>query len=158
WSAGPGQDLAPRLLARNAGYFLAGRYSGVLPYFPFALLALGLYLAGPRDRAGHLLLAAVAGYCLLVLLLRPLDWRGGPDDLGDRAFALVYPALVFLPGYFHLRRPGLALLPFAVSPPPRPAPPPPPSPPAGLWPLPALALPVPALAPEPTPQEHVRAP
>lgn len=143
WSAGPGQDLAPRLLARNAGYFLAGRYSGVLPYFPFALLALGLYLAGPRDRAGHLLLAAVAGYCLFILLLRPFDWRGSPDDLGDRAFALVYPALVFLPGHFRLRRPGLALLPFAA---------------AGLWTVPALAMPVPALAHEPTPQEHVRAP
>jgi hypothetical protein len=126
-------------LWRNLGYFLAGRHVGLLPYFPFALLALALYLLGPRDRSRHLLFAAVAGYCLLVLLLRPLGFHGGPEALGNRSFALVYPALVFLPGRIAARR--ILLLPYAA---------------AGLWTAAAVALPVPALAPEATPQAHVR--
>src|SRR5215213_5724963 len=47
--AEPASDLATglRLLPRNALYLLAGRHSGLLPYFPFALLALGLALTKP---------------------------------------------------------------------------------------------------------------
>ncbi|HYG63101.1 MAG TPA: hypothetical protein VEL74_11010 [Thermoanaerobaculia bacterium] len=146
WSAGPGQDASPRLLGRNAWYFLAGRHTGLLPYFPFALLALALYLAGPRDRSRHLLLGAVAAYCLLILLLHPLDWHGGPDALGNRSFALVYPALLLLPrwdAWSRTSRRALILLPFAA---------------AGIWTLPAVAMPIPSLAHEATPQNHVRVP
>jgi hypothetical protein len=149
WDGGPGWEASPRLVGRNAWYFLAGRYTGLLPYFPFALLALALYAAGPKDRSRHLLAAAVGGYCLLVLLLRPLGWHGGPDALGNRAFALVYPALLFLPGWnagaAGAGRRGLVLLvlPAFVA--------------GGIWTLPAVVMPVPALAHEATPQNHVRA-
>ncbi len=139
WQAGPGHEAGPALLGRNAGYFLAGRHAGLLPCFPFALLALALYLFGPKDRARHLLLAAVAIYCLFTLLWRPLGWNGGPEDLGNRAFAIVYPALLLLPGSLESRR--LLLLAFAA---------------AGLWTVSALASLLPALAPEPTSQPHVR--
>ncbi|HVR98165.1 MAG TPA: hypothetical protein VMW27_16220 [Thermoanaerobaculia bacterium] len=113
WQAGPRHEAGLALLGRNAGYFLAGRHAGLLPWFPFALLALALYAFGPKDRARHLLLAAVAVFCLFQLLWRPLDWNGGPEALGNRAFAIVYPALLLLPGSLGSRR-GL-LLAFAAA-------------------------------------------
>jgi hypothetical protein len=127
------QDLAPalRLLPRNLWYALAGRYTGLLPYFPFALFAAGLYFAGPKERARHLVLAALGVYVLGVLLFHPHDFAGGAGFLGSRYLAVAYPAFLFLPGRIAARR-SLAL-PYAA---------------AGLWTATALAGALPQLAPD----------
>jgi hypothetical protein len=97
-------DLAAglRLLPRNLGYLAAGRSTGLLPYFPFALFALALYLFGlffgRKDRSRHLLAGALLLYALLVLLAHPHDFGGAAGFLGSRYLALVYPAFLFLPG------------------------------------------------------------
>jgi hypothetical protein len=102
-------DLAAglRLLPRNLGYLAAGRSTGLLPYFPFALFALALYLFGRKDRSRHLLAGALLLYAILVLLAHPHDF-GGAGYLGSRYLALAYPAFLFLPGRFSARR-SLAL-------------------------------------------------
>jgi hypothetical protein len=117
----PAPDLAAglRLLPRNLGYFLAGRNTGLLAYFPFALLALGLTA---RSRSRWLLLSAAGAAVLLGLLLDPHRWHGGPGALGNACFAAIYPVLLFLPGRLTVR--WRLLLPFAA---------------AALWTLPALA-------------------
>ncbi|HVT57229.1 MAG TPA: hypothetical protein VHR45_02420 [Thermoanaerobaculia bacterium] len=138
WSA-LGIETTPRQLARNVAYFFAGRYTGLLPYFPFALFALALYLRGPRDRSRHLLLAAIAGYCVVLLLLRPNNYHGGQGFLGNRYFASVYPALLFLPGRIAARR--TLLLPYLA---------------AGLWTASVVAVPLLQIAPAATLQAHVR--
>ena len=140
WS-GLGVQTSPRVFARDLGYFLAGRHTGLLPYFPFALFALALYLRGPRDRSRHLLLAAAAAYCLLILVLRPYNYHGGAGFVGNRYFASVYPAMLFLPARMGARR-SLAL-PFAA---------------AGLWTASVVAVPLLQVAPEATLQAHVRSP
>jgi hypothetical protein len=108
-------DLATglRLLPRNLGYAVAGRYTGLLPYFPFALFALGLYFLGPRERSRHLVLAALGVYVAAVLILHPHDFNGDPGFLGSRYLALVYPAFLFLPGRLDVRR--SLVLPFAAA-------------------------------------------
>ena len=78
------------------GYFLVGRHTGLLPYFPFALFVLGLYLAGRRT-ARATCCSRPCGYCVLFLILRPNNYHGGAGFLGNRYFASVYPALLFLP-------------------------------------------------------------
>jgi hypothetical protein len=138
WS-GLGVQTTPRVFARDLGYFFAGRHTGLLPYFPFALFALALYLRGPRDRSRHLLLAAAAAYCLLILVLRPYNYHGGAGFVGNRYFASVYPAMLFLPARMGARR-SLAL-PFAA---------------AGLWTASVVAVPLLQVAPEATLQAHVR--
>lgn len=140
WS-GLGVQTTPRLLARDLGYFVAGRHTGLLPYFPFALFVLALYLKGPRDRSRHLLLLAAAGYCLVLLALRPYNYHGGAGFIGNRYFASIYPALLFLPGRMAARR--SLVLPFAA---------------AGLWTAAVVAVPVQQIAPEATLQAHVRMP
>lgn len=138
WS-GLGVESSGRVFLRNAGYFLVGRHTGLLPYFPFALFALALYLAGPRDRSRHLLLLAILGFCLVILVIRPHNYHGGAGFLGNRYFASIYPALLFLPGRLSARR-SLAL-PFAA---------------AGLWTASVVAVPLQAITPEATLQAHVR--
>ena len=140
WS-GLGFETSGRMLVHNLGYFFAGRHTGLLPYFPFALFALGLYLAGPKDRSRHLLLLALAGYCLLFLILRPNNYHGGAGFLGNRYFASIYPALLFLPGRIAARR--SLILPYTA---------------AGLWTAAVVAVPVQAITPEATLQAHVRMP
>ncbi|HEX9943487.1 MAG TPA: hypothetical protein VGG03_15850, partial [Thermoanaerobaculia bacterium] len=142
-TADAGLDLTDglRLLPRNLGYLLAGRYTGLLPYFPFALLALALYLSTPKDRFRHLLLAALGVYVLAVLLVHPRDFAGGLGFLGSRWWAAAYPAFLFLPGRAAVRR-ALAL-PYAA---------------AGLWTAAAVAGSLSRLSPEGTYQIQTEAP
>jgi hypothetical protein len=115
-TASPDLPAALRLLPRNLGYLLAGRSTGLLPYFPFALFALALYLLGFRrtaDRSRHLLAAALLIYGLLVLLGHPHDFAGGSGFLGSRYLALVYPAFFFLPGRAGAR--WSLVLPYAAA-------------------------------------------
>ncbi|MFL6195742.1 MAG: hypothetical protein ACJ75H_16310 [Thermoanaerobaculia bacterium] len=130
-----------RLLPRNLLYALAGRYTGLLPYFPFALLALFLFLAGPKDRPRALLLAGILLYVVLVLVLHPHDFTGGPGFLGSRYLAAVYPAFLFLPGPREARwSPAFAFL--AV----------------GLWTAVAVGGSLPRINPEAVLQLHAESP
>jgi len=138
WS-GLGVQATPRTFLRDAWYFVAGRHTGLLPYFPFALFLLALYVLGPKDRSRHLLFLALAGYCLSIVLLRPDNYQGGLGFLGNRYFASVYPALLFLPGRLAGRK--SLLLPYAA---------------AGVWTAAVVAVPLLQIAPEATLQAHVR--
>ncbi len=111
----PPRDLAAglRLLPRNLGYLAVGRYTGMLPYFPFALFALALYLLGPRDGSRHLLAVALAVYAIAVLLFHPNDFAGAPGSVGSRYLAAIYPAFLFLPGRLDVRR--SLIFPFAAA-------------------------------------------
>lgn len=140
WS-GLGVQTTPRLLVKDLGYFVWGRHTGLLPYYPFALFLLALYLFGKKDRTRHLLLAAIAGYCLAILAMRPDNYHGGAGFLGNRYFASVYPALLFLPGALSARK--SLVFPFAA---------------AGLWTAAVVAVPLQAITPEATLQAHVRMP
>lgn len=146
WQGYQAENPAPtaralKLLPRNLGYTLAGRYTGLLPYFPFALFALGLYLFGKKDRSRHLLLGTLGVYVIAVLLLHPRGFAGDPDFLGSRYLAVIYPAFLFLPGRISARR--SLVLPFAA---------------AGLWTAAAVLGSVSKLAPEAPLQLHTQAP
>ncbi len=138
WSAA-GPEATPRTFVYDLGYYLFGRHTGLLPYFPFALFALGLYLVGPRDRLGHLTLVAVGLYVLFFLLVRPWNYHGGAGFIGNRYFAGIYPALLLLPRRVDARR--SLVLPFLA---------------AGLWTASVVAVPVQQIANQATLQSHVR--
>jgi hypothetical protein len=89
--------FVPRLLA-NAWYFLVGRYTGLVPYYFPAIVALCLFLVQARRRpAWQWMTAGVALLTALVLLLwLPFTWAGGGGPPGNRYFLGVYPVLFFL--------------------------------------------------------------
>jgi hypothetical protein len=140
WS-GLAVETNPRVLARNLGYFVFGRHTGLLPYFPFGLFCVGLYVAGPRGRPQHLLLLSIVGYCAFLLLFRSHNYHGGAGFIGNRYFASIYPALLLLPGAIRARR--SLLLPFAA---------------AAVWAAPLVAVPIQRIAPEFGLQVHARMP
>ncbi len=84
------------LLRENLGYFLWGRHTGFLLYFPLAAIASLLYLWRERDRARGLLLASLAAVALFSLAFISHNWQGGGGFIGNRYFVNVVPAFLFL--------------------------------------------------------------
>lgn len=132
--SGGSPDAGPRLV-HDVWSLLVGRHVGLVPYFPFAVFALGLYLVDLRRSGGrtrHLLAGTLLVYGLLLALHLPEAARF-PAAPGLAAVAAVYPVFLFLP--WRLRAGSAVLLPFAA---------------AGLWTVPAVLgsfhAPVPAAA------------
>ncbi len=85
------------LIAENLGYFLWGRHAGLLPYFPFAGLALLLFLLrGPRSRSGWLLLISLGIVALWLVVFIDWNWQGGGGFVGNRYYVSVVPGFLFL--------------------------------------------------------------
>ena len=132
-------DVRPAALAQNVGYFLWGRHTGLIPYLPFAVVALGLFVAHPRRSAERwALLAALVAVALFFLLFVPLNWHGGGGFIGNRYFVAVYPAFLFL-----VTRVGAGGLAAGCAA-------------AGFALVPILLTPFGAAVPEPTLQAHAR--
>ena len=74
-------------------YYLIGRHTGILIYFP-AALALLLTACGGRDRLALALLAGPAAVALFYLLWLPENYYGGSTFFGNRYFLAAYPALL----------------------------------------------------------------
>lgn len=90
-------DLRPRELAENLTYFFLGRHTGLLLYFPFALVATVLFLVHERRSGLRWIVAlALAAVALFFLLWIPFNWHGGGGFVGNRYFVNAYPAFLFL--------------------------------------------------------------
>jgi len=117
----PSADTTP--LLRNLRDLLIGRHVGLVPYFPFAVFALGLYLVDlrrPGGRTRHLMAVALLVYLVAVATRLPAV-ATAPAAPGLAALAAVYPLFLLLP--WRLRAGRAVLLPFVA---------------AGLWTGPAL--------------------
>ncbi|MFL6202749.1 MAG: hypothetical protein ACJ76J_26570 [Thermoanaerobaculia bacterium] len=124
----------------NVGYFLWGRHAGLIPYLPFAVLSLLLFLFhGRRSPERWLLLTGAIGIALFFLLQIAWNWQGGGGFIGNRYFVNVYPAFLFLVTRIRPRWSVPAGYAFA-----------------GLFLGPLLFTPFGAGGPEPTLQAHVR--
>lgn len=86
-----------RKLPENAFYFLLGRHTGLVPYLPFSVVALVLFLLhGRRSLEGWAILGALAAVALFFLLLIDFNWHGGGGFVGNRYFVSAYPGFLFL--------------------------------------------------------------
>ncbi|MGH9313779.1 MAG: hypothetical protein ACRD1S_11360 [Vicinamibacterales bacterium] len=100
------------VFARNIWYFLAGRHSGLIPYFFPGVVSLALFLIARREQRGWqwLVLGAVAAATAAILFITPFTWSGGGGPVGNRYFLSFYPLLLFLtPVLESARVPLLAL-------------------------------------------------
>jgi|GEM_PF-1306792 len=86
-----------------AFYFLFGRHSGLLIYFP-AALALIVAALRRRDAAGMAALLGFAGAVSVFLLWMPWNYFGGNTFLGNRYLLSAYPALLVAPRFLPSRR------------------------------------------------------
>jgi hypothetical protein len=85
---------AVRAVVVNGWYFLVGRFSGLLLYFP-TLFACGLW-ATRGDRVKVAWLGAAGACCLLLVALMPHNPLGGTHALGNRLFVLLPVALILI--------------------------------------------------------------
>ncbi len=74
-------------------YYLGGRHTGLLIYFPAVLALLAVACRG-RDRLTLALLAGPAAIALFYLLWLPENYFGGSTFFGNRYFLAAYPALL----------------------------------------------------------------
>lgn len=86
----------PRVSAWSAVYYLAGRHTGLLLYFPAIAVLVGASLRRPDRLAWMLLGGAAAGIAFYVVWM-PRNYFGGSTFVGDRYFLTLFPLLLFAP-------------------------------------------------------------
>jgi hypothetical protein len=101
-----------RVFAWNTMYFVVGRYSGFLPYFFPAVVALALFLARGAERRSFqwLTLAAALIGAVALLIYMPYTYSGGGGPVGNRYFLSFYPLFLFLAPGIRTVRPLLIAL------------------------------------------------
>ena len=130
----------PSAVLENLRYFFVGRHTGLLLYFPFALLAVGLFLAHRRRHLDLWVnLLAIATIAIYFLLWIPINSQAGGGFVGNRYFVNAYPAFLFLVG--PIAPAATALVGFLLG---------------GLLLGPTLFSPFGRAVPSPTLQAHVR--
>lgn len=88
--------VRPRVSAWAAVYYFVGRHTGLLFYFPAAVV-LGAAALRRSDRVGGVLLAAaVVGMAFFVIWM-PRNYFGGSTFVGNRYFLTLLPLLLLAP-------------------------------------------------------------
>ena len=82
-----------RQIAYSVLYFWVGRHSGLLFYFPAAVMFLWLALRFP-SRVGAACLIGAAVTLAFFMISKPLNYFGGGTFIGNRYFLSVYPAFL----------------------------------------------------------------
>ena len=88
-------------------YFVLGRHTGLLAYFP-AALALLAAAAGGSDRTGRAALAGFGAASAFYLVYWPANYFGGETALGNRYLLAAYPCLLFAAARLPSRRAAAA--------------------------------------------------
>ncbi|MEO8259892.1 MAG: hypothetical protein ABI868_21285 [Acidobacteriota bacterium] len=96
----------------NLTYFVAGRFSGLLPYLFPGVVSLLLFLATRSRQPWQWLVGAtIVGAAVALLLLTPFTYSGGGGPVGNRYFLSFYPLFLFLtPALPGLTSPAVALV------------------------------------------------
>ena len=102
-------------LRSNLGYFVVGRYGGVLAYFFPVVLATILFLRARQTRASWqwLVLGSVVAQAIVFLITQPYSYIGGGGSVGNRYFMGAYGMAVFL--FPPVRSFAVSLLPWVVG-------------------------------------------
>ncbi len=85
-------------LRANVGYFVVGRFGGMVAYFfPFVFAVVALIASGRRREAWQWFVLAGIGMQVMVFLVTlPYTYMGGGGSVGNRYFMGVYGVAVFL--------------------------------------------------------------
>ena len=92
------RDMFWTNLRANLGYFVVGRFGGVVPYFFPAVMGVVMLIVGGRRRESWqwLVLGSIAAQALLFLITQPYSYFGGGGSVGNRYFMGAYGIAIFL--------------------------------------------------------------
>jgi hypothetical protein len=84
--------------AQSAMYYVVGRHTGLIAWFPIALLIVALALARARSLPGEAIavLAGLGLYAAFYLALFPDNYYGGGQAIGNRYFLQIAPLVLGL--------------------------------------------------------------
>ena len=105
-------DPRPRVIGYSTLYYFVGRHTGLLIYFPAAIVFLLLALRRP-DTVTIAMLASVVGISAFYLMLLPHNYFGGGAAIGNRYFLAAYPALLI--ALRELPKPRWLLIPWLIA-------------------------------------------
>ncbi len=89
-------SISPAKAALNLFYYLFGRFTGMLIYFPSAFFLLLLFFFQRKKPEDWFLLAAIGAAILFYILITPDNYFGGGGSLGNRYFSNIFPLFFFL--------------------------------------------------------------
>ena len=85
------------VLRHNIVYFIAGRFSGLVPYFfPGVISVLLFVIRRPRHPWQWLVAGTIVTAVLVLLLMTPFTYSGGGGPVGNRYFLSFYPLFLYL--------------------------------------------------------------
>lgn len=90
--------LSPAIALLNLFYYIFGRFTGMIVYFPSALFLLLLFFFQKKKPEDWFLLAAIGVAIFFYIMITPDNYFGGGGSLGNRYFFNIFPLLFFL-GY-----------------------------------------------------------
>lgn len=88
--------LSPSIALLNLFYYLFGRFTGMIVYFPAAVFLLLLFFLQKKKTQDWFLLAAIVAATLFYILVTPDNYFGGGGSLGNRYFFNIFPLFFFL--------------------------------------------------------------
>ena len=103
-------SMARANLGWNAVYFLVGRQTGLVAYAPGVLVCVLLFVFSRGRRETAALLVGVLVTIAFFLLLRPMNYFGGPMAFGNRNLLPLLPAAALLAPALPRRRRWLSLI------------------------------------------------
>jgi hypothetical protein len=89
--------LPPKFILYNLFYYFFGRFNGLAWYFFPAVLALLLFIGGPKRPWRWLVFAALAVEILIYIVMMPTNFGGGGGSIANRYFVHIFPLCFFLP-------------------------------------------------------------
>ena len=105
--------LSPAIVALNLFYYIFGRFTGMIIYFPSAIFLLLFFFFQKKKPQDWFLLAGIVAAVLCYILLMPDNYFGGGGSLGNRYFFNIFPMFFFLG--FRERNFKFALLPVFAA-------------------------------------------
>ena len=90
--------LSPAIVLLNMFYYIFGRFTGMIIYFPSALFLLMLFFFQKKKPQDWFLLVGIVSAVFCYILLMPDNYFGGGGSLGNRYFFNIFPMFFFL-GY-----------------------------------------------------------
>ena len=90
--------LSPAIALLNLFYYIFGRFTGMIVYFPSALFLLLLFFFQKKKPEDWFLLAAIGAAIFFYIMITPDNYFGGGGSLGNRYFFNIFPLFFFL-GY-----------------------------------------------------------
>lgn len=88
--------FSPKVIFLNMYYYVFGRFTGLLPYYIFSLLAVFIFLFDYGKKHRTYIFLSIFLCIMAYIIMAPDNYQGGGGAVGNRFFISIFPAFIFL--------------------------------------------------------------